>query len=257
MPTEPGNLEPKAALEYWRSRAPVTPGQYKAMSQQARARAFSVAGLARRDQVAEVHKALLTALEKGEPLAKFKKRLRLLLEMKGWTGRKAWRVENIYRTNMQSAYQAGRYAQMKAVAEARPYWRYVAVMDRRTRPTHRALHGRVYRHDHEFWDQWYPPNGFMCRCTVQTLSADQVEARGLEVQAKTPRLIEPIDPRTGNKMPAVPLVPDAGWSGNVGRDWLAGLTPANTPAPCAPWPSAPSAATARDCLPRVTRAPRR
>lgn len=220
-----GGLKPKDALDYWRSRAPVTPGEYQAMSEQARARAFTVAGLARRDQVAEVHKALQTALENGEPLSQFKKRIRPLMEKKGWTGKKAWRVENIYRTNTQQAYQAGRYKQMKAVAETRPYWRYVAVQDKRTRPTHLALHGRVYRHDHKFWQRWYPPNGYMCRCTVQTLSADQVEARGLEIQTTTPRLIEPIDPATGNKMPAVPLVSDIGWSGNVGRDWLAGLVP--------------------------------
>ena len=225
MALEAGNPTPKEALEYWRSRAPVTPAEYKSMTAQARARAFSVAGLARRDQVAEIHAALTEAIENGETLAAFKKRIRPLMERKGWTGRKAWRVENIYRTNMQQVYQAGRYAQMQQTTKARPYWRYVAVKDGRTRPTHRALNGRVYPHDHDFWQQWYPPNGFMCRCTVQTLSAAQVEARGLKVQTKTPNLIEPIDHRTGRKMPAVPLRPDPGWEGNVGRDWLAGVTP--------------------------------
>ena len=76
-----------------------------------------------------------------------------------------------------------------------------------------------------FWGTWFPPNGFMCRCSVQSLSATQVEARGLEVEDRVPGLVEPTDPATGNKLPAVPLVPDPGWGGNVGRDWLAGLAP--------------------------------
>ena len=137
---------------------------------------------------------------------------------------KAWRVDNIYRTNMQSAYMAGRYAQMQTTTKTRPYWRYVAVKDGRTRPTHRAMNGKVFPHDHEFWDSWYPPNGFRCRCTVQTLSQAQVEARGLTVEERMPRMIEPIGPG-GVKMPARPLRPDPGFSGNVGRDWLAGLAP--------------------------------
>ena len=83
---------------------------------------------------------------------------------------------------------------MKSVSKARPYWRYVSVKDGRTRPTHRALNGKVYRHDHPFWDTYYPPNGFMCRCTVQTLSQAQVDARGLKVEDRVPGLVEPIDP---------------------------------------------------------------
>ena len=225
MPLDARATEPQEALAYWRSKAPVTSAQYKTLTGQAKARAFGVAGLARLDQVATVQQALTEALEKGETLAQFKKRLRPLLESKGWTGQKAWRVENIFRTNLQSAYQAGRYAQMKAVAKARPYWRYVAVKDGRTRPTHRALNGKVYPHDHPFWDTFYPPNGFMCRCTVQTLSQGQVDARGLKVEDRIPGLVEPIDPRTGNRAPAVPLRPDPGWAGNVGKDWLQGLSP--------------------------------
>jgi hypothetical protein len=114
---------------------------------------------------------------------------------------------------------------MKATAKRRPYWRYVAVKDSRTRPTHSALNGKVFPHDHGFWDSWYPPNGFMCRCTVQTLSKRQVDAKDIQVESRVPRLVEPIDPVSGNRLPARPLAPDPGWAGNVGRDWLEGLAP--------------------------------
>ena len=52
-----------------------------------------------------------------------------------------------------------------------------------------------------------------------------MDARGLKVEDRIPGLVEPIDPRTGKKGPAVPLRPDPGWAGNVGKDWLQGLSP--------------------------------
>lgn len=47
-----------------------------------------------------------------------------------------------------------------------PYWERLAVMDDRTRPVHRALHGVIKPADDPFWDEHYPPDGFNCRCTV-------------------------------------------------------------------------------------------
>ena len=230
MKVDFGPREPKDALAFWKDKAQLKPAEYAELTQQAKARAFAVSGLAKRDQIATVHAALQAALENGETLAAFKKRLGPLLKQKGWVGEKAWRVANIYRTNMQSAYQAGRYTQMKKTAEGRPFWRYMAVRDRRTRPTHLAMHGLVFRHDHEFWSTYYPPNGWQCRCTVQTLSQRQVDQRDLEVQTTVPRLVEAIDPVSGARLPARPLVSEPGWGGNVGQDWLQGLAPAETDA---------------------------
>jgi SPP1 gp7 family putative phage head morphogenesis protein len=213
MPLEAGPPQAKEALAYWRAKAPVTKAEFDQLSEKAKQRAFAVAGLARREQVAQIHAALTSALEKGETLTQFKKRIGGILEQKGWTGNEAWRIENIYRTNMQSAHMAGRYAQMKRASKTRPYWRYIAVKDKRTRPSHAALNGKVFPHDHDFWDHYYPPNGFRCRCSVQTLSQRQVEDRGLEVDTEIPRLV----------------TPDPGFYGNVGRNWMQGLSPSELP----------------------------
>ena len=75
-------------------------------------------------------------------------------------------MEVIYRTNMQNAYMAGRWQELQDNRAAMPYLQYTAVMDNRTRPLHRELHGQVYHIDDPFWDTFYPPNGFNCRCTV-------------------------------------------------------------------------------------------
>jgi SPP1 gp7 family putative phage head morphogenesis protein len=134
-------------------------------------------------------------------------------------------VDNIFRTNVQTAYNVGRYKQMQSVAKARPFWQYSAVNDSRTRPTHRALHGRVYRHDSPFWDTFYPPNGFRCRCKVKTLSERQVRERGLTVHEGNGlgELIEPVGPN--GPMPARPLMPDRGFEGNPGKEAWARICP--------------------------------
>lgn len=213
----------KGALEFWQAKTAVTKAEFDALSGAARSRAFTVTGLARQSQISEVMAAFQTTLNSGGTLAQFKKELGPLLESRGWTGKKAWRVNNIFRTNVQSAYMAGRYQEMKEASRTRPYWRYSAILDGRTRPSHAALHGLVYEHDHPFWDSYYPPNGFGCRCAVQTLSRRQVEKRGEKIQTENPGSIRLTD-STGMETFVNP-VPDAGWSSNIGKDWLAGLEP--------------------------------
>lgn len=52
-------------------------------------------------------------------------------------------------------------------ADLYPNLRYIAVQDERTRIPHAKLHGYVIPIGHPFWDKYYPPNGWNCRCSVQ------------------------------------------------------------------------------------------
>jgi SPP1 gp7 family putative phage head morphogenesis protein len=207
------------AVEFWRSKVLLKPGQFYRLAEQYRVRAFTVSKLARASMLQEVFDSMTRVLESGQSFGDWKKSLAHVWEENGWTGKAAWRVDTIFRTNIQTAYNVGRYKQMMAVADARPYWQYSAVNDSRTRPTHRALHGRVYRADSPFWDTWYPPNGHRCRCKVKTLSERQVRERGLEVRDGNGlgELIEPIGPN--GPMPARPLMPDKGFEGNPGKEF--------------------------------------
>jgi uncharacterized protein with gpF-like domain len=45
---------------------------------------------------------------------------------------------------------------------------------------------RSIRADHPFWDTWYPPNGFRCRCGVVTLSADNVRDENCKLKKMIP-----------------------------------------------------------------------
>lgn len=217
-------LPPAEALEYWRSRVPMTKAEYDAAGAEAKKRAVYVGGLAKADLVREVFESMHQSMSDGTTFEAWKRDIGPRLQKAGWTDASPHRLETIYRTNVQSAYMAGRYAQMQRAVKLRPYWQYSAVNDSRTRPAHRALHGKVYPADHSFWGTWYPPNGFRCRCTVKSLSERQVRARGLEVETEIPTSLD----EAAHGIPGlgtVAIAPDKGFAGNVGKDWWAGLAP--------------------------------
>mgnify|MGYP002078243491 CR=1 FL=1 len=83
---------------------------------------------------------------------------------------------------MSVAYSAGHYKNMIANIKERPYWMYNAVLDQNTRPSHRALHGKVYRADDPIWDKIYPPNDWNCRCSVIPLDDSDLEEMNLKVE---------------------------------------------------------------------------
>ena len=211
-------VRPTEAIQFLRDKVPVTRAQFDQLSDAAKARAFTVSGLASVDLVEIVHRSMIEALEKGTPLKEWKATVSQALDAAGFTGERPLRLETIFRTNVQSAYMAGRYKEMWAMRDTFPYWQYSAVNDGRTRPAHRALSGKIYPAEHPFWKTWYPPNGFNCRCSVKALTRRQVEDRGLTVEEDIP---EEIDTASG----PVRIVPDQGFATNVGKDWLESLTP--------------------------------
>ncbi|WP_320175784.1 phage minor head protein [Maridesulfovibrio sp.] len=210
-------LKPAAAQKYWAGKVPVTDKEFAQLTGQAKAQAFSVSGLSKLDQVIAVQNALAKIIDEGGTLADFKKEIPEIIKAQGWTGKAAHRVDNLLRTNLQIAYMAGRHDQMSKATKLRPYWQYVAVGDKRTRPSHTALNGKVYPADHQFWDTYLPPNGFRCRCTVISLSKRQLKKSGLQVETDMPGTTMVTLP-DGSEINVNPM-PDKGWARNVGKDF--------------------------------------
>lgn len=175
------DLEPEKAIAYLRKKGVEVSGSWDEMSAAAHQRAFTVAGVASADLLMDMLDSLDRAQTEGKDFGEWRKEVELLLERRGWTGATPWRLETIYRTNIQSSYQAGRLAEQIAAKDARPYWQYIAVGDKRTRPSHAAMDGEVRRADDVFWSKGYPPNGYLCRCRAVSLSERQVKDRGLTV----------------------------------------------------------------------------
>lgn len=224
------SLEPlpfDEAIAYFRALLPLTDEEFFALAAAAQSRAFTISGVAAMDVIMDCYNAVEKAIAAGETLADFKGRIADIMEARGWEGLTPWHAETMFRTNVQSAYMGGRYKQMVEGGDAFPFWEYDAVNDSHTRPTHAAHDGKVYPADHPFWDTWYPPNGYNCRCSVNPVHRLAAEAEGLRIETDDPTntLVEPVDPVTGKKLPARPLVPDPGFDTNAAKAaWEPDLT---------------------------------
>jgi SPP1 gp7 family putative phage head morphogenesis protein len=195
-------LPPEEAVRYLQSKGLRITFNWAEMLDEAHARAFTVAKAMRLDVLRDIRKGVLDALINGKTLRQFEQELTPLLQAKGWWGKQIIvdgqgqaqpvqlgsprRLKTIYQTNLQSAYMAGRQkAQLEA--DAFPYLMYVAVMDGRTRPSHAALNGKIWRKDDPVWASIYPPNGFNCRCRTRALTPGQMKREGL-VESAAPEI---------------------------------------------------------------------
>jgi len=204
------------AIKFWQSKVPLSRSIYLQLNAEAKQKAFSMAGINKLDELNTVYQALGDATKNGIQFVDFCDSIRNVIEDHGWTGPKLWRVWNTYRTGLQVNYNAGRYSQMLEETADRPYWMYSAINDDRTRPAHLALDGKVARYDDPFWDHFYPPNGFMCRCQVISLSLEEVQDMGLKVQTGEELYNRPYESKDRGIVVQA-LLPDEGWDLNPAK----------------------------------------
>ena len=195
-------LPPQEAISYFRNKGYNITWDWKESLAEANAKAFTVAKATKLEVLRAIRDETDKAISEGIAFHTYKKELQPKLQKLGWWGKRVKeapdgtaelvqlgsvnRLKTIFRTNLNTAYSAGRYKQQRALAtqriSPRPYWQYLAVLDTRTRPAHRKLHGKVFRFDDPFWDTFYPPNGWNCRCRVRTLTERQLKSRSLKVE---------------------------------------------------------------------------
>lgn len=179
------------AVEYFRGKFAMTAAEYETLVEEvgeyASSMAFTVSRIATADLLQDLHGEILHAIEEGGTFWDFREGIDEIMTRRGWKGMAPYRLDNIFRTNIQTAYNVGRHQQMKSIADRRPYWEYDAVNDAHTRPSHLAQDGKIFRHDHPYWNTWMPPNGFRCRCRVNSVSAEEMEEEKLKEEAKMPK----------------------------------------------------------------------
>lgn len=211
----------REAVAFLKGKKPLTSDEYRKLSSESRAKAFTVSGYTRVEVLQEFLNCLAKAAEEGTTKEQFRKDMNHFLEEHGYEGMNPWKSDNIFRTNMQTALNAGHYKSMtdETVMKLRPYWMYRTAGDGNVRESHAVMEGRVYRADDPIWDVWYPPNGFRCRCMVVSLTKQQMERRGLRVETFVPHTV---DYSTGE---ILPLFPDKGFSNNPAKSvWKPDMT---------------------------------
>ncbi|HFH0479901.1 TPA: phage minor head protein [Salmonella enterica subsp. enterica serovar Aberdeen] len=239
-------LEPKEAIAYFRAKGQHIGWNWYDTAVDVHARSFTVAKAARVDVLTTIQEEVSRALSQGVSQQEFIDTLAPRLKKLGWWGKQIVvdsagnaetvqlgsprRLALIYNVNTRVAYNVGRYAQLMNSTDTHPFWQYVAVMDSRTRPSHAALNGLVFRYDDPFWKTHYPPNGWNCRCRVRALSQARMDALGLKATQgdkylTTKKVQAAVNKATGEIIDmdvttfadgARVMTPDVGWSYNPG-----------------------------------------
>lgn len=68
-----------------------------------------------------------------------------------------------------------RWIDFENSADTHPYLEYVTARDSRVRKEHRALDGIILPINDPFWQQYYPPNSWNCRCMVKKRTTREYE----------------------------------------------------------------------------------
>ncbi|MCW8041163.1 phage head morphogenesis protein [Acinetobacter entericus] len=176
------------ALQYAHDKKIVLPDEFYSMDLKTRQMATTVSFLSSLEQVESVIKSLNKTLAKGGTFNDFQK---LVAESEIMLPKHY--LDNVFRTNIQSAYGHGRWQQQQRNKDKRQYLMYSAIDDSRVRPAHLALNRIVLPIDHPFWLTHYPPLGFRCRCTVIALTEKQALKYGITPDDKLPEVAEALD----------------------------------------------------------------
>lgn len=120
-----------------------------------------------------VHDMIATAMTEGQSFRQFRKAVDQHIDTLGITPANPAYLETVFRTNVQTAYGAGRWRAMTSpeVVAQRPLWQYRAVGDGRTRKSHLDLNGLVFEIGNPDTDRLAPPGGFNCRCASVSLAS--------------------------------------------------------------------------------------
>lgn len=237
-------LAPKEAVDFFQKKGYKVGFNWQDVWEEEHAHSFTVAKAMRNDILQDIRGAVDDAIQNGVPFKQFAKELEPKLADKGWWGRKEVidprtgektlaqlgsprRLKTIYDTNLRSAYSAGRWERIQRTKKNRPYLRYVAVLDGRTRDKHRGWHDIILPVDHPFWQQFYPPNGWGCRCTVQQLSQRDLDRRGLTLtdEGDLPKDKTTFTNKRTGEITRIPKGIDPGFNFNIGNARMRGLTP--------------------------------
>lgn len=83
-------------------------------------------------------------------------------------------------TFQRSSAQAAKWAKYESQKDVYPNLQYKTANDKRVRKDHDEIADTIKAIDDAFWDKWYPPNGWNCRCYViqTTKAADTRKAPG-------------------------------------------------------------------------------
>jgi SPP1 gp7 family putative phage head morphogenesis protein len=166
------------AAQFLAHRIPLTKSEFGKLDSKMRLRAFSVARLSQLDAIERVKQLIEDAISKGQTQKQVLENLSKdeILSKLGFSLVNPWYFENVFRTNVQSAYNAGRALQIKKTKPE--YLQFVGIDDARQTQICRARSGIIKPADDPFWESNWPPLHFSCRSTIRPVYKEEFDAFG-------------------------------------------------------------------------------
>ncbi len=158
------------AVEYLKKRDVLTKVDYKKLTAQLKFRAFTASRISDGALLKRINGELIKSIESGEGLKAFLEMTKTdLLNKVGLGNAGGWYWETVYRTNVQTAYNAGR---MMGYEQDKPYaLELVVIDDARTTEYCRQYAGKgfILPYSDPFWRTHIPPFHFNCRTTIRAI----------------------------------------------------------------------------------------
>lgn len=135
-----------------------------------RSNTFKFSGAKTASQIKEMRELLIDSDGKVKPFSSYLKDVQKVHEQYNKVYLKAE-----YNLAVASGQSASQWLRIQETAEDIPNIEYQTVGDERVRKTHEALDGIILPIDHSFWEDYYPPNGWQCRCDAVPTDSDVTE----------------------------------------------------------------------------------
>lgn len=109
--------------------------------------------------------------EEGLDPDKAAEHLRLVFKAKGYSGKTARNLKANFTTGFHLGYNGARYVESRFNPKVWGF-RYRTAGDEKVRENHAAQNGVTLSRTDPFWNEWIPPNGYNCRCTIDVLTEE-------------------------------------------------------------------------------------
>jgi len=179
-------VDPQAALDYWKSKTSIDPSKFAKLNARTKAKSFTVAKTWNENFIADVEASIGDALANGTSAADWATRFESILSSYGGAENVGTNefgsgyLDMLFRTNTQTAYQAGRNSEMfSAEGQARAeYFMWSAIMDDAIDDICEELDGQVFPKNSYDAQGLTPPAHYNCRCTLIELDAEDLKDGG-------------------------------------------------------------------------------
>lgn len=124
-------------------------------------------------------KDITLAVKDGDQIRSFKE-FRDIANKISFQYNETW-LKTEYNQAIAGGQMAGRWTDFESNKESMPNLQYITAGDDRVREEHAMLDGVVKPVDDPFWDTYYPPNDWGCRCDVMQLPGEDIPDNAIDI----------------------------------------------------------------------------